>query len=185
MFFNFYFVNVGKVFFLLRVLTSFSLFILYCFLLILFWFVSYFIWFILSLLLLFCFFCFFVCSGEEGFYTEDLATVFSSVAVGSDGGAMAPFPDEVDVFTGPHWRMKQLVGLYSEKVRVWSVLSVILHIKAGLRGLKMCLRRASVSQTANRVYYERLIMLWSQISTETLSLTLNIIFYNNIFYNKY
>uniref|UniRef100_A0A672PKX9 F-box and leucine-rich repeat protein 5 n=1 Tax=Sinocyclocheilus grahami TaxID=75366 RepID=A0A672PKX9_SINGR len=29
---------------------------------------------------------------------------------------MAPFPDEVDVFTGPHWRMKQLVGLYSEKV---------------------------------------------------------------------
>ncbi|KTF95262.1 hypothetical protein cypCar_00041759, partial [Cyprinus carpio] len=28
---------------------------------------------------------------------------------------MAPFPDEVDVFTGPHWRMKQLVGLYSEK----------------------------------------------------------------------
>lgn len=31
---------------------------------------------------------------------------------------MAPFPDEVDVFTGPHWRMKQLVGLYCEKVRV-------------------------------------------------------------------
>ncbi|TNN24324.1 F-box/LRR-repeat protein 5 [Liparis tanakae] len=29
---------------------------------------------------------------------------------------MAPFPDEVDVFTGPHWRMKQLVGLYCEKV---------------------------------------------------------------------
>ncbi|XP_016111884.1 F-box/LRR-repeat protein 5 [Sinocyclocheilus grahami] len=29
---------------------------------------------------------------------------------------MAPFPDEVDVFTGPHWRMKQLVGLYSEKL---------------------------------------------------------------------
>uniref|UniRef100_A0A8C1XHI5 F-box and leucine-rich repeat protein 5 n=1 Tax=Cyprinus carpio TaxID=7962 RepID=A0A8C1XHI5_CYPCA len=29
---------------------------------------------------------------------------------------MAPFPDEVDVFTGPHWRMKQLVGLYSEKI---------------------------------------------------------------------
>ncbi|KAG9331563.1 hypothetical protein JZ751_018835 [Albula glossodonta] len=28
---------------------------------------------------------------------------------------MAPFPDEVDVFTGPHWRMKQLVGLYCEK----------------------------------------------------------------------
>lgn len=31
---------------------------------------------------------------------------------------MAPFPDEVDVFTGPHWRMKQLVGLYCEKVRM-------------------------------------------------------------------
>lgn len=31
---------------------------------------------------------------------------------------MAPFPDEVDVFTGPHWRMKQLVGLYCDKVRV-------------------------------------------------------------------
>lgn len=31
---------------------------------------------------------------------------------------MAPFPDEVDVFTGPHWRMKQLVGLYCEKVRL-------------------------------------------------------------------
>lgn len=29
---------------------------------------------------------------------------------------MAPFPDEVDVFTGPHWRMKQLVGLYCDKV---------------------------------------------------------------------
>ncbi|KAI7793953.1 F-box/LRR-repeat protein 5 [Triplophysa rosa] len=29
---------------------------------------------------------------------------------------MALFPDEVDVFTGPHWRMKQLVGLYSEKL---------------------------------------------------------------------
>ncbi|XP_059384528.1 F-box/LRR-repeat protein 5-like [Carassius carassius] len=29
---------------------------------------------------------------------------------------MSPFPDEVDVFTGPHWRMKHLVGLYSEKL---------------------------------------------------------------------
>nr|DBA29302.1 TPA: hypothetical protein GDO54_009540 [Pyxicephalus adspersus] len=28
---------------------------------------------------------------------------------------MAPFPDEVDVFTGPHWRMKQLVGRYCDK----------------------------------------------------------------------
>ncbi|XP_048365199.1 F-box/LRR-repeat protein 5 [Sphaerodactylus townsendi] len=29
---------------------------------------------------------------------------------------MAPFPEEVDVFTAPHWRMKQLVGLYCEKL---------------------------------------------------------------------
>ncbi|MGH0154482.1 UNVERIFIED_CONTAM: hypothetical protein FKN15_054017 [Acipenser sinensis] len=29
---------------------------------------------------------------------------------------MSPFPEEVDVFTGPHWRMKQLVGLYCEKL---------------------------------------------------------------------
>ncbi|XP_076840815.1 F-box/LRR-repeat protein 5 isoform X2 [Brachyhypopomus gauderio] len=29
---------------------------------------------------------------------------------------MAPFPDEVDVFTGPHWRMKQLIGLYCDKL---------------------------------------------------------------------
>ncbi|XP_046893218.1 F-box/LRR-repeat protein 5 [Hypomesus transpacificus] len=29
---------------------------------------------------------------------------------------MAPYPEEVDVFTGPHWRMKQLVGLYCEKL---------------------------------------------------------------------
>ncbi|XP_039607447.1 F-box/LRR-repeat protein 5 [Polypterus senegalus] len=29
---------------------------------------------------------------------------------------MAPFPEEVDVFTGPHWRMKQLVGLYCERL---------------------------------------------------------------------
>lgn len=31
--------------------------------------------------------------------------------------AMAPFPDEVDVFTAPHWRMKQLVGRYCDKVK--------------------------------------------------------------------
>lgn len=30
---------------------------------------------------------------------------------------MAPFPDEVDVFTAPHWRMKQLVGRYCDKVK--------------------------------------------------------------------
>ncbi|MBN3322098.1 FBXL5 protein, partial [Atractosteus spatula] len=29
---------------------------------------------------------------------------------------MSPFPEEVDVFTGPHWRMKQLVGLYCDKL---------------------------------------------------------------------
>lgn len=31
---------------------------------------------------------------------------------------MAPFPEEVDVFTAPHWRMKQLVGLYCDKVQL-------------------------------------------------------------------
>nr|XP_054488904.1 F-box/LRR-repeat protein 5 isoform X6 [Agelaius phoeniceus] len=29
---------------------------------------------------------------------------------------MAPFPEEVDVFSAPHWRMKQLVGLYCDKL---------------------------------------------------------------------
>ncbi|XP_067833814.1 F-box/LRR-repeat protein 5, partial [Heptranchias perlo] len=29
---------------------------------------------------------------------------------------MAPFPEEVDVFSAPHWRMKKLVNLYSEKL---------------------------------------------------------------------
>ncbi|XP_060044298.1 F-box/LRR-repeat protein 5 [Erinaceus europaeus] len=29
---------------------------------------------------------------------------------------MAPFPEEVDVFTAPHWRMKQLVGRYCDKL---------------------------------------------------------------------
>uniref|UniRef100_A0A8C5WTB5 F-box/LRR-repeat protein 5 n=1 Tax=Laticauda laticaudata TaxID=8630 RepID=A0A8C5WTB5_LATLA len=32
------------------------------------------------------------------------------------GEKMAPFPEEVDVFTAPHWRMKQLVGLYCDKL---------------------------------------------------------------------
>lgn len=32
------------------------------------------------------------------------------------GENMAPFPEEVDVFSAPHWRMKQLVGLYCDKV---------------------------------------------------------------------
>lgn len=41
---------------------------------------------------------------------------------------MAPFPDEVDVFTGPHWRMKQLVGLYCEKVCTNNCRSLILQI---------------------------------------------------------
>ncbi|XP_054996611.1 F-box/LRR-repeat protein 5 isoform X2 [Sorex araneus] len=40
---------------------------------------------------------------------------------GGGGGAagaaaMAPFPEEVDVFTAPHWRMKQLVGRYCDKL---------------------------------------------------------------------
>uniref|UniRef100_A0A8C5M3W6 Hemerythrin n=1 Tax=Leptobrachium leishanense TaxID=445787 RepID=A0A8C5M3W6_9ANUR len=29
---------------------------------------------------------------------------------------MSPFPDEVHVFTAPHWRMKQLVGGYCENL---------------------------------------------------------------------
>lgn len=37
--------------------------------------------------------------------------------------AMAPFPEEVDVFTAPHWRMKQLVGLYCDKVKEWEPLA--------------------------------------------------------------
>lgn len=45
---------------------------------------------------------------------------------------MAPFPDEVDVFTGPHWRMKQLVGLYCEKVRVHNSSAFILQFDKGM-----------------------------------------------------
>lgn len=37
-------------------------------------------------------------------------------SAGLYGENMAPFPEEVDVFTAPHWRMKQLVGLYCDKV---------------------------------------------------------------------
>nr|KAF6431219.1 F-box and leucine rich repeat protein 5 [Rousettus aegyptiacus] len=37
---------------------------------------------------------------------------------------MAPFPEEVDVFTGPHWRMKQLVGLYCDKQRSRTIYNV-------------------------------------------------------------
>lgn len=76
---------------------------------------------------------------EECFPGDDLASpaVFSPGA--ADGVAMAPFPDEVDVFTGPHWRMKQLVELYSEKVRVRPVLSLISPIKVVFSGPTMCL----------------------------------------------
>lgn len=38
------------------------------------------------------------------------------VPAGLYGENMAPFPEEVDVFSAPHWRMKQLVGLYCDKV---------------------------------------------------------------------
>lgn len=38
------------------------------------------------------------------------------LAAGLYGENMAPFPEEVDVFSAPHWRMKQLVGLYCDKV---------------------------------------------------------------------
>lgn len=47
----------------------------------------------------------------EGVYGEAAAA-----AAEAEAAAMAPFPEEVDVFTGPHWRMKQLVGLYCDKV---------------------------------------------------------------------
>lgn len=30
---------------------------------------------------------------------------------------MAPYPEEIDVFSTPHSRMKQLVDVYSEKVQ--------------------------------------------------------------------
>lgn len=30
---------------------------------------------------------------------------------------MAPYPEEIDVFSAPHSRMKQLVDVYSEKVQ--------------------------------------------------------------------
>lgn len=67
-----------------------------------------------------------------GFSAEDLAALSSDrAAARSDGGAMAPFPDEVDVFTGPHWRMKQLVGLYSEKVRIVYIIDYILTLCRG------------------------------------------------------
>lgn len=47
---------------------------------------------------------------------------------------MAPFPDEVDVFTGPHWRMKQLVGLYCEKVCMNTSLAFSLKFDKGIFG---------------------------------------------------
>lgn len=76
---------------------------------------------------------------EECFPAEDLASPAELSPGAADGVAMAPFPDEVDVFTGPHWRMKQLVELYSEEVRVRHVLCVISPIKVVLSGPKMCL----------------------------------------------
>lgn len=47
---------------------------------------------------------------------------------------MAPFPDEVDVFTGPHWRMKQLVGLYCEKVSMNNSVAFSLKFDKGIFG---------------------------------------------------
>lgn len=49
----------------------------------------------------------------EGVYGEAAAAAAEAEA---EAAAMAPFPEEVDVFTAPHWRMKQLVGLYCDKV---------------------------------------------------------------------
>lgn len=51
----------------------------------------------------------------EGVYGEAAAAAAEAEA---EAVAMAPFPEEVDVFTAPHWRMKQLVGLYCDKVTV-------------------------------------------------------------------
>lgn len=51
----------------------------------------------------------------EGVYGEAAAAAAEAEA---QAVAMAPFPEEVDVFTAPHWRMKQLVGLYCDKVTV-------------------------------------------------------------------
>lgn len=45
---------------------------------------------------------------------------------------MAHFPDEVDVFTGPHWRMKQLVGLYCEKVCAYKSSAFSLQFNNGI-----------------------------------------------------
>ncbi|KAM6132870.1 LOW QUALITY PROTEIN: F-box/LRR-repeat protein 5 [Pterocles gutturalis] len=45
-----------------------------------------------------------------------LAPPLAPPAPGLYGGNMAPFPEEVDVFSAPHWRMKQLVGLYCDKL---------------------------------------------------------------------
>lgn len=50
----------------------------------------------------------------EGVYGEAAAAAAEADA---EAVAMAPFPDEVDVFTAPHWRMKQLVGRYCDKVK--------------------------------------------------------------------
>lgn len=51
----------------------------------------------------------------EGVYGEAAAAAAEPEV---EAAAMAPFPEEVDVFTAPHWRMKQLVGLYCDKVTV-------------------------------------------------------------------
>lgn len=51
--------------------------------------------------------------GGEGVYGEAAA---AAAEAETEAAAMAPFPEEVDVFTAPHWRMKQLVGLYCDKV---------------------------------------------------------------------
>ncbi len=122
----------GCLFLVLHIFWYFVYYILFClccgcFLLcggILFNFGLFYICILFVFMLLFCF----VVRPRGGFLPRGSGLPRSAqFAVGADGGAiMAPFPDEVDVFTGPHWRMKQLVGLYSEKVRVWSVLCVIL-----------------------------------------------------------
>lgn len=58
------------------------------------------------------------------------------LAPGLYGENMAPFPEEVDVFSAPHWRMKQLVGLYCDKVSVSGGLCAALLRREG--GFREC-----------------------------------------------
>ncbi|XP_049573727.1 F-box/LRR-repeat protein 5 [Syngnathus scovelli] len=64
---------------------------------------------------------------------------------------MAPFPDEVDVFTGPHWRMKQLVGLYSEKLSETNF-SNISDFRSFLKSLLMTFKEFKMHEQIENEY---------------------------------